>query len=94
MNNKKQIKQPVFAEVNLTGDEFQKSPSSHMQRTRFLKLVYPNDVTLILPGDISASQLERNCSVKSCEAHRSIPATRPMLCEESSKPTSIIHLHP
>ena len=57
MNNKKQIKQPIFAEVNLTGDEFQKSPSSHMQRTRFLKLVYPNNVTLILPGDISASQL-------------------------------------
>ena len=23
MNNKKQIKQPVFAEVNLTGDEFE-----------------------------------------------------------------------
>lgn len=22
MNNKKQIKQPVFAEINLTGDEF------------------------------------------------------------------------
>ena len=42
MNNKKQIKQPVFAEVNLTGDEFQQSPSTHMQRTRFLKLVYPN----------------------------------------------------
>ena len=52
MNNKKQIKQPVFAEVNLTGDEFLQSPSTHMQRTRFLKLVYPNDVTLILPGDI------------------------------------------
>ena len=46
MNNKKQIKQPVFAEVNLTGDEFQQSPSTHMQRTRFLKLVYPNDVTV------------------------------------------------
>ena len=57
MNNRKQNKQPLFAEVNLTGDEFQKSPSSHMQRTRFLKLVYPNNVTLILPGDISASQL-------------------------------------
>ena len=55
MNNKKQIKQPVFAEVNLTGDEFQQSPSTHIQRTRFLKLVYPNNVTLILPGDISAS---------------------------------------
>ena len=57
MNNRKQNKQPLFAEVNLTGDEFQKSPSSHMQRTRVLKLVYPNNVTLILPGDISASQL-------------------------------------
>ena len=64
MNNKKQIKQPVFAEVNLTGDEFQKSPSSHMQRTIFLKLVYPNNVTLILPGDISASQLEQYIRIK------------------------------
>ena len=33
MNNKKQIKQPVFAEINLTGDEFQQSSSTHMQRT-------------------------------------------------------------
>ena len=41
MNNRKQNKQPLFAEVNLTGDEFQKSPCSHMQRTKFLKLVYP-----------------------------------------------------
>ena len=39
MNNKRQNKQPLFAEVNLTGDEFQKSPSSHMQRTRFLKYI-------------------------------------------------------
>ena len=46
MNNKKQTKQPLFAEVNLTGDEFRQSPSTHMQRTRFLKLVYPNGVTL------------------------------------------------
>ena len=61
MNNKKQIKQPVFAEVNLTGDEFQQSPSTHMQRTRFLKLVYPNNVTLIL---ISASQLEQYIRIK------------------------------
>ena len=59
MNNKRQNKQPLFAEVNLTGDEFQQSPSSHMQRTRFLKLVYPNNVTLILPGDISVCQLEQ-----------------------------------
>ena len=64
MNNKKQGKQPLFAEVELTGDEFKQSPSNHMQRTRFLKLVYPNDVTLILPGDISASQLEQYIRIK------------------------------
>ena len=28
-----------------------------------LKLVYPNDVTLILPGDISASQLEQYINI-------------------------------
>ena len=28
MNNRKQNKQPFFAEVNLTGDEFQKSPDT------------------------------------------------------------------
>ena len=64
MNNKKQDKKPLFAEVNLTGDEFRQSPSTHMQRTRFLKLVYPNGVTLILPGDISASQLEQYIHIK------------------------------
>ena len=64
MNNKKQTKQPLFAEVNLTGDEFRQSPSIHMQRTRFLKLVYPNGVTLILPGDTSASQLEQYIHIK------------------------------
>ena len=64
MNNRKQNKQPLFAEVNLTGDELEKSPSTHIQRTRFLKLVYPNNVTLILPGDISASQLEQYIRIK------------------------------
>ena len=28
MNNRKQNKQPLFAEVNLTGDEVQKSPGT------------------------------------------------------------------
>ena len=64
MNNKKPIKQPIFAEVNLTGDEFEESPSAQIQRTRFLKLVYPNNVTLILPGDITASQLEQYIRIK------------------------------
>ena len=64
MNNKKQDKKPLFAEVELTGDEFKHSPSNHIQRSRFLKLVYPNDVTLILPSDISASQLEQYIRIK------------------------------
>ena len=64
MNNRKQNKQPLFAEVNLTGDEFEKSPSAQIQRTRFLKLVYPNNVTLILPGDVTASQLEQYIRIK------------------------------
>ena len=64
MNNKKQDKKPLFAEVELAGDEFRQSPSTHIQRSRFLKLVYPNDVTLILPGDISASQLEQYIRIK------------------------------
>ena len=59
MNNKKQDKKPLFAEVTLTGDEFRQSPSNHFQRSRSLKLVYPNDVTLILLGDIGVSQLEQ-----------------------------------
>ena len=64
MNSKKQTRQPLFAEVNLTGEEFKQSPSNNFHRTRFLKLVYPNDVTLILPGDISASQLEQYIRIK------------------------------
>jgi hypothetical protein len=29
MNGKKQTNQPLFAEVNLTGDEFRHSPGTH-----------------------------------------------------------------
>ena len=53
MNNKRKDKDPLFAEVKLTGDEFKQSPNNYAQRTRYLKLVYPNDVTLILPCDIN-----------------------------------------
>lgn len=64
MNDKRQTKQPLFAEVNLTGDEFRQSPSASAHHPRFLKLVYPNDVTLILPGDISVGQLEQYIRIK------------------------------
>ena len=63
MNSKKSSKQPLFAEVELTGDEFKQSSGVH-QRTKFMKLVYPNNVTLILPGDISVSQLEQYVRIK------------------------------
>ena len=33
MNNKRKDKDPLFAEVNLTGDEFRQSPSNHIQRS-------------------------------------------------------------
>ena len=38
-NNKRKDKDPLFAEVNLMGDEFKQSPSTNMQRTRFLKQI-------------------------------------------------------
>lgn len=65
MNSKKESKLPQFAEVTLTCSEFTRPQERHCERARFfLKLVYPNDVTLILPGDISASQLEQYVRIK------------------------------
>ena len=37
MNNKRKDKDPLFAEVKLTGEEFKQSPNNHAQRARFLK---------------------------------------------------------
>ena len=51
MNNKRKDQD----QMKLTGEEFKQSPNCNAQRFRFLRLVYSNDVTLILPGDISAS---------------------------------------
>jgi hypothetical protein len=64
MNSKRKDKDPLFAEVKLTGEEIKPYPSNYAPRARFLKLVYPNNVTLILPGDISASQLEQYIRIK------------------------------
>ena len=47
MNNKRKDKDPLFAEVKLTGEEFNQYPINYAQRARFLKLVYPNNVTLL-----------------------------------------------
>lgn len=64
MNNKKRESHPLFAEVKLSGDEFRQSVPSQSSRVRYLKVIYPNDVTLILPGDISAHDLEEYIRIK------------------------------
>ena len=64
MNSKKNNKSPLFAEVTLSGEEFRQNPTIQTHRAKFLKLVYPNDVTMILPVDISASQLEQYIRIK------------------------------
>lgn len=61
---KKKEKDPKFAEVQLTGEEFNKNQYEPHRHIRPLKLVYPNDVMLILPGDISAEQLEQYIRIK------------------------------
>ena len=45
--NKKKEKNPLFAEVSLTSEEFQKSPVGYSQRPKFMKLIYPNGTMLI-----------------------------------------------
>ena len=57
--NKKKEKNPLFAEVSLTSEEFQKSPVGYSQRPKFMKLIYPNGTMLILPVGISVSDLEQ-----------------------------------
>ena len=51
---------PTFAEV-VIGDseakEMRVAANSRPSRSPYLKLVYPNGVTLILPADISVEQL-------------------------------------
>lgn len=64
--NKRQDKQHIFAEVKLTDENMpqQEEPASRGTRAKFLKLIYPNDVTLVLPGDIVPAQLEQYIRIK------------------------------
>lgn len=59
MAYKKKEKDSKFAEVQLTGEEFNKNQYEPQRRIRPVKLVYPNDVMLILHSDISVAQLEQ-----------------------------------
>ena len=68
VQSKKQTgSKPKFAEV-IIGDkeakEMYEATSSRSRRNPYLKLNYPNGVTLILPADISIDQLRDYISIK------------------------------
>lgn len=67
VQGKKQLNsKPKFAEV-VIGDneanEMCESANVHNHRNPYLKLSYPNGVTLILPADISIEQLRTYISI-------------------------------
>ena len=64
MYNKKQSSKPLFAEVKVAdGDVRQPSSSSDYQRRDqripYIKLSYPNGVTLILPASLDIKTIEQ-----------------------------------
>lgn len=68
VQNKKQTSsKPKFAEV-IIGDkeakEMYEATNARPHRNPYLKLNYPNGVTLILPADISIGQLRDYISIK------------------------------
>ena len=67
VQGKKQLSsKPKFAEV-VIGDnevkEMRESANARNRRNPYLKLSYPNGVTLILPADISIEQLRAYISI-------------------------------
>ena len=67
VQGKKQLNsKPKFAEV-VIGDnevkEMRESANARNRRNPYLKLSYPNGVTLILPADISIEQLRAYISI-------------------------------
>ena len=58
MENKESRHKPMFADVLVSPPTIQSEELSGKNRhPQYLKLVYPNGVTLILPGSISPDQL-------------------------------------
>ena len=70
MYNKKQTqKPPVFAEVKLTDDEVRQQAANNDskqrdQRIPYIKLSYPNGVTLNLPTSIDVKLVEQYIRIK------------------------------
>ena len=64
MYNKKQSSKPLFAEVKVAGDaDRHPSSASEIQRREnripYIKLTYPNGVTLILPTMLDIKTIEQ-----------------------------------
>ena len=64
MYNKKQSSKPLFAEVKVAGDaDRHLSSASDIQRREnripYIKLTYPNGVTLILPTTLDIKTIEQ-----------------------------------
>ena len=64
MYNKKQSSKPLFAEVKVAGDaERHPSSTSDIQRREnripYIRLTYPNGVTLILPTTLDIKTIEQ-----------------------------------
>ena len=64
MYNKKQSSKPLFAEVKVAGDaDRHPSSASAIQRREkripYIKLTYPNGVTLILPTTLDIKTIEQ-----------------------------------
>ena len=64
MNKKRQSSNPMFAEVNVADDDVrQPSPvNDHQrrdQRSPYIKLSYPNGVTLSLPSTLDIKTIEQ-----------------------------------
>ena len=58
MENKESRRKPMFADVLVSPSTMPSEENPGKSRhPKYLKLVYPNGVTLILPGSISPDQL-------------------------------------
>jgi hypothetical protein len=66
MENAKQLKTPLFAEVNIRKEEPRavKEKRRGESRLPYIKLAYPNGVSLTLPADIGTEQLKRFVRIK------------------------------
>ena len=69
MYNKKQNEKPLFAEVKPTGDEVRQQATNkdykqRDQRILYIKLTYPNGVTLNIPSTIDINLVEQYIRIK------------------------------